>query len=99
MSKTYFIGPDHKLTLEVTHAVAHGHAKIKLSTEATRRIKASRLLVERMIKQKKVVYGVTTGFGNFKDRSISPDDVEDLQRNLIRSHAVGVGRLLSVEQV
>src|SRR3954467_9564903 len=99
MSKTYLMGPNHKLTQEITHEVSHGHAKIKLSPEATRRIKASRLLVEKMIKDKKVVYGVTTGFGNFKDKSISPDDVEDLQRNLIRSHAVGVGKLLSVEQV
>lgn len=36
-------------------------------------------------------YGVTTGFGQFKDKAIAPDDLEQLQRNLLLSHSVGVG--------
>ena len=40
-------------------------------------------------------YGVTTGFGEFKDKPIAPDDLEQLQRNLLLSHCVGVGEYAS----
>ena len=39
----------------------------------------------------RVVYGITTGFGAFKDKLIPPDQARELQRNIIMSHAVGVG--------
>jgi histidine ammonia-lyase len=55
---------------------------------------ASRRIVERAVRGKKRVYGVTTGFGKFADVAISTDEIEILQRNLIRSHAAGVGEPL-----
>ncbi|MDB5194627.1 MAG: histidine ammonia-lyase [Parcubacteria group bacterium] len=100
MSNTIEIGPDRHLTPETVDSISRSRLlKVRLSAEARRRTKASRLIVEKMIKDKKVVYGVTTGFGNFKDKIISPDEVENLQKNLIRSHATGVGPLLSSEEV
>jgi len=44
-----------------------------------------------LIARGEIVYGITTGFGAFKDRIIAPDQVEQLQRNIVMSHAVGVG--------
>ncbi len=94
------IGPDHHLSPEAVDLVAHNvKAKVKLSAIAKRRIKKSRDVVERMLKGRKVVYGITTGFGSFKDKLISAEDVEELQKNLIRSHSTGVGELFSIEQV
>ncbi|MGH8443196.1 MAG: histidine ammonia-lyase, partial [Nevskiaceae bacterium] len=48
--------------------------------------------VQRLLKEGRIAYGITTGFGAFKDRVIPPDQVEQLQRNILVSHAVGVGK-------
>ena len=50
------------------------------------------------MENKIVKYGINTGFGNFKDVVIPPESVEELQVNLIRSHASGVGENLSYER-
>jgi histidine ammonia-lyase len=50
--------------------------------------------VERLVARKEIVYGITTGFGAFKDRLIAPDETAQLQKNLLMSHAVGVGPAL-----
>jgi len=52
-----------------------------------------------MLEQKKIVYGITTGFGSFKNKFIDKKDTEELQKNLIRSHSAGVGELLAPEFV
>src|SRR5262249_49732216 len=54
-------------------------------------MRASRAVVEQALTRGDVVYGVTTGFGELKDRRIPPDQVRALQLNLLRSHAAGVG--------
>uniref|UniRef100_A0A0N7Z9Q5 Histidine ammonia-lyase n=1 Tax=Scylla olivacea TaxID=85551 RepID=A0A0N7Z9Q5_SCYOL len=72
--------------------------KIRLSQEAEDAVKRSRELVDNIIKEKKVVYGVTTGFGKFARTVISEDKLEELQLNVIRSHAAGVGSPLSAEK-
>lgn len=94
------IGPDHRLTPEIVSVFSHNPAiKIKLSRRAKEGILASRKAVEKMVATDQVVYGITTGFGNFKNKTISQSDTEELQKNLIRSHAVGVGEPFSPEQV
>ena len=50
-----------------------------------------------IVKEEKVVYGITTGFGKFARTVIAKDKLAELQENLIRSHAAGVGRALSPE--
>lgn len=97
---TLEVGPDHHLTAEKVWEVAHNtNIKIRLSKRARKRIIASQKVVQRIVDQKKVVYGITTGFGSFKDTFISKEHVRELQKNLIRSHSSGVGDLLSIEAV
>ena len=59
----------------------------------------SRAAVDQLVAEGRAVYGITTGFGRFKDRLISPAEVRQLQLNLVRSHAVGVGPDLPDEAV
>ena len=68
--------------------------EVALDPAAKPKIKRSRAAVERLVADGTVAYGVTTGFGRFKDKVIPPDQVRQLQLNLIRSHAVGVGPFL-----
>ena len=100
MTKEIKLGPDNHLTVEAVYDIANDpNIKVSFSNKAKQNIKKSRAAVERMVREKRVVYGVTTGFGSFKDKIISTENVEALQRNLIRSHSVGVGDLLSPEQI
>lgn len=96
--KNVEIGPDHHLTADVVWEVAyHPGVRVVLSKKAKRKIVESRKVVERIVKRREVVYGVTTGFGSFKNKFIEKEHVKELQRNLIRSHSSGVGELLSPE--
>jgi histidine ammonia-lyase len=87
------------LKIEDVVAVARQGADVELTAEARSRVLRSRAAVERLLAEGQVVYGVTTGFGHFKDQLIPPDQVAQLQRNLLRSHAVGVGEPLAAEVV
>ncbi|HTM58583.1 MAG TPA: histidine ammonia-lyase [Candidatus Udaeobacter sp.] len=71
--------------------VGRTSGRVRISKLARTRIQASRDVIERAVREEKVVYGVTTGFGELKDRRIPEDDVRQLQVNLLRSHAAGVG--------
>jgi histidine ammonia-lyase len=82
------------LTLDQVIAVAYskpGNPTIRLSSEAMNKIQRSSEAVETMLRNGQIAYGITTGFGAFKDRIISPEQVEQLQRNIVLSHAVGLG--------
>ena len=79
--------------------VARYGAAAALAEEAIERIEASRQVVERCVDESLVRYGITTGFGKFCDVVISKDDNAALQKNLIMSHAVGVGEPLADEIV
>lgn len=79
------------LTLEEVVRVCREDAPVGLSEEAKKNIADSRKVVEQIVREKRVVYGVTTGFGKFSDVVISPDECKLLQKNLIMTHAVGAG--------
>lgn len=89
----------NSLTLKDLVDVARYNAKVQLSEEAISKIKKSRTLVDEFVENGEVIYGITTGFGKFSDITISKEDTETLQTNLIRSHACGVGKPLSEEDV
>ncbi len=72
-------------------AAAAGGCPVRLDPAALPAIERSRAAVERLVAEGRIAYGITTGFGRFKDRIISPDQTKQLQLNLVRSHAVGVG--------
>jgi histidine ammonia-lyase len=79
------------LTLDEIERVAFDGEAVSLPVHARERVRASRRIVEEILSRGKVVYGINTGFGNFRNVVISPADLERLQLNLIRSHAAGVG--------
>jgi len=82
------------LRLEQVLEVARGEAEVRLPAEAQERMEASRAVVERMLESGAAVYGVNTGFGKLAEKRISPDQIRQLQVNLVRSHACGVGAAL-----
>jgi histidine ammonia-lyase len=87
------------LRIPDVHAVARERAPVRLSEDARRRMEASNRLVTQIAERNEVVYGVTTGFGKLSDIAIPPHRLAELQVNLVRSHACGVGPLLSEAEV
>ncbi|HWQ35848.1 MAG TPA: histidine ammonia-lyase [Blastocatellia bacterium] len=83
------------LTLEHLAAVARGREEAGFDEAARERVLASRAVIERIIAEDRTVYGVNTGFGKLADVRIAPDHIRELQVNLLRSHACGVGEPLS----
>lgn len=81
----------NSLTLQDVVQVARNNALVQLTDEAIHMVKKSREVVDEFVREEKVVYGITTGFGKFSDVVISKDETKDLQKNLIVSHACGVG--------
>jgi histidine ammonia-lyase len=79
------------LNLEGVQDVADGRAGIKIHPSVHDKMKRSRDFVEGALRRGEKIYGVTTGFGLLCDQLISLPQIEELQRNLIRSHSVGVG--------
>ncbi|WP_126284017.1 histidine ammonia-lyase [Burkholderia stagnalis] len=87
------------ISIEQFVAVARHGAEISFSPEYRERVSNSRRLVDLFLDQNRLVYGVTSGFGANSTRVISPNDAEQLQRNIVRSHAVSVGEPLRRELV
>lgn len=82
------------LTFEKIKYFLEQSPKVALSTEAKSKINKARNLIDKWIKTDEVIYGVTTGFGEFANVKISIKDIETLQENLIMSHSAGVGEAL-----
>lgn len=83
------------LTFEQTVAVAYGKPnapRVILSEKAKENVKRAANAVQKLLDRGEIAYGITTGFGAFKDKIISLEEVEKLQRNIVVSHAVGVGK-------
>jgi histidine ammonia-lyase len=87
------------MTLEDLVAVAREGAKVRLTKESEKRIVDARKLIEKWVREEKAVYGVTTGFGALSDIIISKEDAQQLQKNILMSHAAGVGDILDQETV
>ena len=81
----------HDLTVDDVERVAIGGARAELGARALEQIAASRALIDRVVSEGTPTYGVNTGFGRFVDVQIAPDQAAQLQLNLLRSHACGVG--------
>jgi len=79
------------LSLEAVEAVAVARAPVSLGESARSGVRRARDFVEELLEGGERIYGVTTGFGRLAEVVISPDEQGQLQRNLVRSHASGVG--------
>ncbi|WP_159582798.1 histidine ammonia-lyase [Streptococcus halichoeri] len=87
------------LTLEDVIAVARKGVHCQIAESAVCDVKASRKIVDDIVNEKRIVYGVTTGFGSLCNVSISPEDTVQLQENLIRTHSSGFGDPLPEDAV
>ncbi|MGL5703463.1 MAG: aromatic amino acid lyase, partial [Cetobacterium sp.] len=90
---------NRKLTLEDLINVTRNGCEVKISEEAKEKIAIARKLVDDYVEEGRVSYGITTGFGKFSDQVISKEETATLQRNLIISHACGVGNPLPIDAV
>ncbi|MBB1244860.1 histidine ammonia-lyase [Streptomyces durbertensis] len=97
-SSTVVVGPGG-VTAEDVIAVARGGARIELSAEALAKVGASRRFIDELAAKPEPVYGVSTGFGALAVRHISPELRARLQRNIVRSHAAGMGPRVEREVV
>src|SRR5262249_47670591 len=87
------------LTVEQVSAVASDRARVAIAPRARQRAATTRAVVDRLVSSGAVAYGVTTGFGKLSEVAIPPDRLAELQVNLVRSHAAGVGDLLPEREV
>src|SRR6266581_7217790 len=83
------------LTFDQLYSVALQEEKVSLSRVAAERMNASRAVVDRLVTSGKTAYGINTGFGKLASVRISTEQVRQLQVNLVRSHACGLGAPLS----
>lgn len=87
------------LTLASAIEVAERGAEVKASPASLKHMEKLRALLEEKLARGEVVYGVNTGFGSLSDKVVRPENLEELQLNLIRSHSAGVGSPLPQEVV
>lgn len=87
------------LSLSEIARIAHGDEALQISASAHERIRASRQVIEEIVAKEGVVYGVSTGFGKLSDVHVPVGELRQLQLNLVRSHACGIGNPLSAPEV
>ncbi len=80
-------------------AIAHDFAPVALTDAARARVQAARTVVDEFAQRDAPTYGINTGFGNFAEVKIPAESLVELQLNLLRSHAAGVGEPLPVPVV
>ena len=99
MNNAEIVLDGNSLTIEQVISVSNFNTKVKLSGSSISTIKDSRSLVENIVSSGDVVYGINTGFGALSNVTIPTDKLEDLQSNLIRSHACGLGEKMDPNSV
>ncbi len=98
MSPTRILIDGETLRLEEIARVARAEALVELSPSAVERVERSRAIVDRVAEGDEPAYGINTGFGNLAEVRVEKKDLRQLQRNLLRSHAAGVGPPLSIPE-
>ncbi|MFW9904215.1 MAG: histidine ammonia-lyase [Candidatus Thorarchaeota archaeon] len=87
------------LSISTMVAIARNGIEVTISKEAKERINDASKIIQDILKEKRRIYGITTGFGYLQNKVISPQDTQKLQNNLVISHAAGVGPEFSHEIV
>jgi len=94
----FTIHPENQIDLGLTDEIAHGNLEIKHSEQSKQAIQSNHDFMLRKIKEsKKPIYGINTGFGSLCNVQIDENSLEELQENLVKSHACGLGEIASVE--
>jgi len=98
-SKTNLEIDGHSLTIDQLHHVARNYAQVSFGDQARALVQETEIELRKLASLEKPIYGVNTGFGIFADRRIKTSQSMQLSRNLILSHAVGVGEPFSEDVV
>lgn len=93
MSKSFVLSAGN-LTLAYLKEILETKSTCHLNQNCIPLIRAARHTVQEALKQKKIIYGINTGFGSLAHQVISSDQLQQLQRNIVLSHACGMGPLL-----
>ena len=92
MSKNKFSYGSDKLTPEIAIKIAEGEVLASIDDSQIDKINKSRETIDKLSDSSEVIYGINTGFGALCNTIISEEESNELQENLLRSHAVGVGK-------
>src|SRR3989441_12291515 len=87
------------LTLQELVSVARGNSTVQVDRKALQRTRRGRAVLEKLLQEDEVIYGVNTGFGALSNVKVAPEDLKQLQANLLRSHASSVGKPHSTDGV
>jgi len=87
------------LTIEQVHSIAREGAHVAIAESAKEKINTCRAFIEDFVASGEAIYGVTTGIGEFARIKVSPEMGEQLQKNIVYSHAAGVGKVLPINAV
>jgi histidine ammonia-lyase len=87
------------LTVEKLMQIARQGERVELHPQALERIKACRAMVEKKVQAHEIMYGVNTGIGEFSERVLNDDQVQQFQKYLIYNHAAGIGEPCPIEHV
>lgn len=87
------------LSLQEITDIAYGKRAVRIASHALDQMKRSRTVVEALIQRQETAYGINTGFGKLADVRIQNSELATLQRNLVRSHACGLGDPLPEPEV
>ena len=87
------------LTIEKMVNVARNNASISVSESSWRKINSCRQMLEEKIENHEIMYGITTGIGEFSEVTLDPDQTKEFQKLLVYSHAAGIGKPMDIEIV
>ena len=87
------------LTIEKMVNVARNNASISVSESSWRKINSCRRMLEEKIENHEIMYGITTGIGEFSEVTLDPDQTKEFQKLLVYSHAAGIGKPMEIEIV
>ena len=88
-----------RIEIDELVGVARHHTPVEVTSDGEARVGRARKLIAAWVKEKRVIYGITTGFGAMCEVTIPEEDIGILQENILMSHAAGVGQPLSQEIV
>lgn len=89
----------NNLSIDESIAISQGELSVKLSENAKDKMQKSRDAVEKILSSDEIVYGINTGFGALSSVKVEAEDINNLQTNLIRSHACGIGKNMDPNHV
>ena len=87
------------LTIDNLVKVARNKATISIPNRSWKKINSCRTMLEEKIKKHEIIYGITTGIGEFSEVTLSPEETQEFQKLLVRNHAAGIGEPMDIEIV